>query len=161
MSRPSLERRRSIEEQRPYVDHRGSHARHRTQGLSPSHHQHHHDTPRDGRHSHMHVATATSTAPTVPSPIRHCLRVLGTPRPPLDPIKKRTVGSLEDKRTKRDIFSTSDINISSNTLFYSFLETWDWLSLSQLVTPTQALRCKEIQYSFPPLDVGPSLPEPG
>jgi hypothetical protein len=31
----------------------------------------------------------------------------------------------------------------------------------QLVTPTQALRCKEIQNSLPPLDVGPSLPKPG
>jgi hypothetical protein len=44
-SRPGLERRRSTEEQRPYVDHRGSHARHRTQGLSPSRHQRHDDTP--------------------------------------------------------------------------------------------------------------------
>jgi hypothetical protein len=34
---------------------------------------------RDGRHSHMHVATATSTAPTASSPLRHSLRVLGTP----------------------------------------------------------------------------------
>jgi hypothetical protein len=61
---------------------------------------------------------------------------------------------------KIDIFSTSEINISSNTPFYSFLETWDRFPLSQLVTPTQALRCKKIQYS-PPLDVGSSLPEPG
>jgi hypothetical protein len=34
--RPGLERRRSTKEQRPHVDHRGSHAHHRTQGLSPS-----------------------------------------------------------------------------------------------------------------------------
>jgi hypothetical protein len=33
---------------------------------------------------------------------------------------------------------------------YSLFETWDRLPLSQLVTPTQALRCKEIQYSPPP-----------
>jgi hypothetical protein len=44
-SRPSLERRRSTEEQCSYVEHRESHARHRTQGLSPSCHQRHHDTP--------------------------------------------------------------------------------------------------------------------
>jgi hypothetical protein len=45
---------------------------------------------------------------------------------------------------------TSEINISSNTPLYSFFETWDRLPLSRLVTPTQALRCKEIQYSpFP------------
>jgi hypothetical protein len=118
--------------------------------------------PRDGRHSHMHVARATSTAHTVPSPLRHRLRVLGTPRPPLDPIKERAEGS-PDKRTTRktDVFSTSEINISSNTPFYSSFETWDRFPLSQLITPTQALRCKEVQYSFPPLDVGPSLPEPG
>jgi hypothetical protein len=42
---PSLEHRRSIKEWRPHVDHRGSHARHRTQGLSPSHHQRRSDTP--------------------------------------------------------------------------------------------------------------------
>jgi hypothetical protein len=70
------------------------------------------------------------------------------------------MGSLEDKRTKRDVFSTPEINISSNTLFYSFLETWDRLPLSQHVTPIQTLRCKKIQYSLPPLDVGPSLPKP-
>jgi hypothetical protein len=40
-SRPSLERRRSTEEQHTYIDHKGSHTRHRTQGLSPSHHQRH------------------------------------------------------------------------------------------------------------------------
>jgi hypothetical protein len=63
--------------------------------------------------------------------------------------------------TKTDVFSTSAINISSNTPPYFSLETWDWFPLSQLVTPTQALRCKEIQYSPPLLDVGPSLPELG
>jgi hypothetical protein len=45
-SRPGLEHRRSTKEQRPYGDNRGSHARHRSQGLSPSRHRHHHDTPR-------------------------------------------------------------------------------------------------------------------
>jgi hypothetical protein len=69
---------------------------------------------------------------------------------------------VDNKRTmKTDVSSTSEINISSNTPFYSFVETWDRFPLSQLVNPTQALRCKEIQYSPPPLDVGPSLPEPG
>jgi hypothetical protein len=45
---------------------------------------------------------------------------------------------------KTDIFSISAINISSNTLPYFSLETWDRFPLSQLVTPMQALRCKEI-----------------
>jgi hypothetical protein len=43
-----------------------------------------------------------------------------------------------------DIFPTSEINISSNTPLYSFFETWDRFPLSWLVTPTQALRFKEI-----------------
>jgi hypothetical protein len=38
-----------------------------------------------------------------------------------------------------------------------FSETWDRFPLSQLVTPAQALRYKEIQYSPFPLDVGPSF----
>jgi hypothetical protein len=46
VSRPGLERRRSIKEQRPHDDNRGSHVRQRTQGLSPSCHRHHRDTPR-------------------------------------------------------------------------------------------------------------------
>jgi hypothetical protein len=62
---------------------------------------------------------------------------------------------------KTSVFLTSAINISSNTSLSSSLETWDRLPLSQLVTPTQALRCKEIQNSPPPLDVGPSLSKPG
>jgi hypothetical protein len=115
--------------------------------------------PRDDRHSQMHVATATSTAPTAPSPPRHRLRVFRTSRSPLDSIKEKADGS-PNKGNKTDVFSTSEIK--SNTPFSFFLETWDRLPLSQLVTPTQALRCKEIQYSSPlPLDVGPSLPEPG
>jgi hypothetical protein len=76
MSRPGLEHRRSIKEQRPYDDNRESHAHHRTQGLSPSCHRRHRDTPRDGRRSQGHVATATSTVPIAPSPPRHHPRVL-------------------------------------------------------------------------------------
>jgi hypothetical protein len=57
--------------------------------------------PRDGWHSQMHVATATSTAPTAPSPLRHRLRVLGTPRPPLDSIKERAEGSLDKGQRDR------------------------------------------------------------
>jgi hypothetical protein len=49
------------------------------------------------------------------------------------------------RKNKTDISHTFEINISSDTLLYSFFETSDWLPLSQLVTPTQALWCKEIQ----------------
>jgi hypothetical protein len=43
-SQPGLERHRSTKEQRPHDDNMGSHAHYRTQGLSPSRHQRHHDT---------------------------------------------------------------------------------------------------------------------
>jgi hypothetical protein len=69
--------------------------------------------------------------------------------------------SRREEEHEIDVLFTSAINISSNTPPYSSLETWNRFPLSHLVTPTQALRCKEIQYSPPPLDVGPSLPEPG
>jgi hypothetical protein len=71
----------------------------------------------------------------MPSPLRHHLRVLGTPRPLLDPIKEKAEGSPEQGQTreedsKTDVISTPKINISRNTPFYSFLETWDQLPLS-------------------------------
>jgi hypothetical protein len=76
--------------------------------------------------------------------------------PPLESIKgegKELSGGERDNggwKNKTDISHTSKINVSSNTPLYSFFETWDQLPLSWLVTPTQALRYKEIQYSpFP------------
>jgi hypothetical protein len=42
-SRPGLNCGRSTKELRPQDDYRGSHARHRTRGLSPSRHRRHHD----------------------------------------------------------------------------------------------------------------------
>jgi hypothetical protein len=42
--RPSLEHYRSTKEQRSHVNYKGLHACHNTQGVSPSRHQHHHDT---------------------------------------------------------------------------------------------------------------------
>jgi hypothetical protein len=47
--------------------------------------------PRYGRPLPGHVATA----PTKPSPLRHRLRVLWTPRPSLDSIKERAEGSSD------------------------------------------------------------------
>jgi hypothetical protein len=81
------------------------------------------------------------------------LRVCCHPYPPLESIKgegKELSGhkTTEDEKTRH--LPTSEINISSNTPLYSFFETWDRLPLLRLVTPTQALRCKEIQHSsFP------------
>jgi hypothetical protein len=80
-------------------------------------------------------------------------RVCCKPYPPLESIKGEGKelsgrGTTEDEKMRH--LPTSEINISSNTPLYSFFETWDRLPLSRIVTPTQALRCKEIQYSpFP------------
>jgi hypothetical protein len=80
--------------------------------------------------------------------------------PPLDPIKGQAGDSTNGRRTSKNQSpsqcrrSTSQAISFVLSLFLS--ETWDWLPLLQLVTPTQALRCKEIQY-FLPLDVGPSF----
>jgi hypothetical protein len=89
-------------------------------------------------------------------------RVCCKPYPPLGSIKgegKELLGKGEKKgettdsrgqqKNKTNTSHTSEINISSNTPLYSFSETWDRFPLSWLVTPTQTLRCKEIQY--PPL----------
>jgi hypothetical protein len=73
----------------------------------------------------------------------------------------KELSKRDRKKHEINVLSTSVINISSNTPLYSSLETWDRFPLSQLVIPTQALRCKEIQYSPPLLDVGPPLPELG
>jgi hypothetical protein len=86
-------------------------------------------------------------------------RVCCKPYPPLESIKggaRSSLGGTTDEN-EIDIFPTSEINISSNTPLYSFFETWDRFPLSWLVTPTQALRCKEIQYFPSLLDVGPSF----
>jgi hypothetical protein len=109
----------------------------------------------DGRAFSKHVATAASTALNKTSLLRHPPASL----PPLDPIKGQVGDSTKGGRTSKNQSpshrrrSTSQAISFVLSLFLS--ETWNWLPLSQLITPTQALRCKEIQY-FPPLDVGPS-----
>jgi hypothetical protein len=57
--------------------------------------------PGDSRPLPEHAATATSTAPIEPSPLRHRLKVLGALEPSLDHIKGRAEGSpgrTEEKR---------------------------------------------------------------
>jgi hypothetical protein len=114
---------------------------------------------RDGRPFSGHVATAASTAFDKTSPLRH-------PRRPclLLPYKKAGRGLYEggeQRTTKSQSPSSHRRRSTSQAIFFVlslFLsETWDRLPLSQLVTPTQALRCKEIQYSPSSLDVGPSF----
>jgi hypothetical protein len=163
-SRPGLDRHRTTKGPCSYDDHRKPHVLNSIRDVSSSYHQQSPRHPGDGRPSPEHVATATSTAPAESSPLRHRLRVsLGLHLP----YKREGRGLFRGEETMttddedRRFSSTSEINISSNTPFYLFLETWDRLPLSQLVTPTQALRCKEIQHLSPPLDVGSSLPEPG
>jgi hypothetical protein len=96
-----------------------------------------------------HVTTAASTALDKTS----LLRPPPTSLSPLDPIKGQAGDSTkgDGRRTSKNQSpshrrrSTSQAISFVLSLFLS--ETWDWLPLSQFVTPTQALRCKEIQYS--------------
>jgi hypothetical protein len=112
----------------------------------------------DGRPFSGHVTTAASTAVDKTS-------LLGHPRRPylLLPYKKAGRGLYKEggrRTTKSQLPSHHRRSISQaiSFVFSLFLsETWDRLPLSQLVTPTQALRCKEIQYSPLPLDVGSSF----
>jgi hypothetical protein len=102
-----------------------------------------------GAHRHSNTDSACS-AFSSKAPPRVCCKSY----PPLESIKGegKDLSRQEDRRreNKTDTFPTSEINISSNTPLYYFFETWDRFPLLRLVTPTQALRCKEIQYSpFP------------
>jgi hypothetical protein len=110
---------------------------------------------RDGRPSSGHVATVTSTAFDKTLPQRH-------PRCPclLLPYKRADrglyKGAADNGRKKTSHLLTIEDQYLKQSPLYShfFSETWDRFPLSQLVTPTQALRCKKIQYSPSPLDVG-------
>jgi hypothetical protein len=105
-----------------------------------------------------------------PSPQESTKLHLKAPRRPglLLPYKRAGQSSTRkggDKRTdkarrkpeamlKRAKAHTTHISTSQAICLYSHspFETWARFPLSQLVTPTQALRCKEIQYS--PLPTG-------
>jgi hypothetical protein len=100
----------------------------------------------DGRPFSGHVATATSTALDKTSLLMHPTGSL----PPLDPIKGKTGDSTKEGGGKRRTKSSPHHRRSTSqaiSFVLSLPDTWDRLPLSQLVTPTQALRCKEIQYS--------------
>jgi hypothetical protein len=111
---------------------------------------------RDGWPFPGHVAIVTSTALDKTSLLRHSPASL----PPLDPIKGKAGDSTRGGRKQKEKPShhptVEDQHLKKSPLYSHFLsKTWDRLPLSQLITPTQALRCKEIQY--PPLDIGPSF----
>jgi hypothetical protein len=133
---PTSTNRRSTKEQ-------GLHAT-RPGVFSPSHHLRHHGVqgwpaiPGARRYSSFHSARQNFTSKAPPASL-----------PSLDPIKGKAGDSTKGGQGKKQVITPPQkINISSNFLCTLF-ETWDRLPLSQLVTPTQALRCKEIQY-FPP-----------
>jgi hypothetical protein len=110
----------------------------------------------DGRPFSEHVATMTSIALDKTSLLRHHPASL----PSLDPIKGKAGDSTkgEEKGKTSHHPTVADQHLKQSPLYSLFLsETWDRLPLSKLVTPTQALRCKEIQYLSLPLDVGPSF----
>jgi hypothetical protein len=102
----------------------------------------------DGRPFSEHVATAASIALDKTSLLRHPPASLS----PLDPIRGKagdsTKGDEQGKTSHHP--AVEDQHLKQSPLYsLSLSETWDRLPLSQLVTPTQALRCKEIQYFFP------------
>jgi hypothetical protein len=72
--------------------------------------------PGDGQPLPGHVATTTSTAPTTASPLRHRLRVLGTPRPSLDSIKERAEGSLDKGQEDRLFLHFSDQHLKQHSV---------------------------------------------
>jgi hypothetical protein len=151
--RPGLDQPPGNKEARP--------ARHRTRGLFTVSSFCVTMVFRDGWPFSRHVATVTSTALDKTSLLRHPPACL----PSLDPIKGKAWGSMKRGRGKKGGKegekpshhpTVEDQHLKQSPLYSHFLsETWDQLPLSQLVTLTQALRCKEIQY--PPLDVGPSF----
>jgi hypothetical protein len=104
----------------------------------------------DGRPFSEHVAIAASTALDKTSLLRHPLASLS----PLDPIRGKAGDSTKgDEQGKISHHPTIEDQYLKQSPLYSLSlsETWDRLSLSQLVTPTQALRCKQIQYFSPRL----------
>jgi hypothetical protein len=118
-----------------------------------------------------HFINSSSTSPSCPGIAGHSQGTspqspqqgstkhhLKAPRRPslLRPIKGQAGGLQRTTNNRQD---TKEINISSNhpcTLFSSLRLGLAALS-RKLVTPTRAPRCKEIQNSLPPLDVGPSF----
>jgi hypothetical protein len=117
----------------------------------------------DGRPFLGHVAIATSTGIDKTSP-------QDSPGVPASsyPIKGRARAlQRRDGRSKTQAISQAQISkgtqpidqhLKQSPLYsHSSFETWAQFPLSQLVTPTQALRCKENTILSPPLDVGPSF----
>jgi hypothetical protein len=90
------------------------------------------------------------------------LHLKGIPSVPASsyPIKGQAGGSTSGRGTRDDgrrktshLPTIEDQHLKQSSLYsHFFSEIWDQFPLSQLVTPTQALRCKEIQYS--PLPTG-------
>jgi hypothetical protein len=142
---PASTNHRSTKEQGPHATRPGV--------LSPSHPLRHHGVqgwpaiPGARRFSGFHSARQNFTSKAPPASLSS-----------LDPIKGKAGDSTKKRRKRQETShhpTTEDQHLKQSPM-YSLFKTWDRLPLSQLITPTQALRCKEIQY-FPPLDVGPFL----
>jgi hypothetical protein len=113
---------------------------------------------RDGQPFPGHIATVTSTGIDKTSLQRHP----GIPASSY-PIKGQAGalqrGTTNNRKRETSLHPTKEDQHLKQSPLYSHLsfKTWARFPLSQLITPTQALRCKEIQYSSSPLDVGPSF----
>jgi hypothetical protein len=104
----------------------------------------------DGRPFPGHVATATSIGIDKTSPQRH--PIISASSYPIKGQARALQGASEGRRTtnnrqrKTSLHPTKeDQHLKQSPLYSHFsFETWARFPLSQLVTPTQALRCKEI-----------------
>jgi hypothetical protein len=108
---------------------------------------------RDGRPFSGHVATTTSAAfdKNFTSKAPRCPYLL---LPYKRAGKGLYKGVADNWRKKTSHLPTIEVqHLKQSPLYFHFLsEAWDRFPFSQLITPTQALRCKEIQYS--PLPAG-------
>jgi hypothetical protein len=127
--------------------------------FSPSHPLHHHGVqgwlaiPEARRYTHLHKDRQN---PPERHPQRPSLLLLYK-RADQGSTKKEEGRSQAQASKGRRTTNYRQQKINLLLYFHFSFETWARFPLSQLVTPTQALRCKKIQFSPSLLDVGPSL----
>jgi hypothetical protein len=106
---------------------------------------------KDGQPFLGHVATATCTGIDKTSP-QGTLSVSASSYPIKGQARALRERAQTNERSKpRTSLQFTDQHLKQSPVYSHFsFETWARFPLSQLVTPTQALRCKEIQYSSLP-----------
>jgi hypothetical protein len=106
---------------------------------------------KDGQPFLGHVATSTSTGINKTSP-QSTPSVLASSYPIKGQARAlRERAQMNERRKPRTSLQFTDQHLKQSPVYSHFsFETWAQFPLSQLVTPTQALWCKEIQYSSLP-----------